>query len=93
MKRRVLFCLVVVLFLAGCQAQEPAGQQHNANVEQEVLPTPSSRGPDGPPSVRGPDGPPPGTEFAEEDTPQSMTETETVEYTLPESDEAEFKIQ
>ncbi|HMR00769.1 MAG TPA: hypothetical protein PKA32_00075 [Candidatus Gracilibacteria bacterium] len=93
MKRWFAVIAMSLFVLAGCQAQEPTDMQQSQQEDSEktVLPTPSIKGPSELPNMKGPDGPPPTSESVNGDSPQSMTETETVEYSLPESD-AEFKI-
>jgi hypothetical protein len=85
---RVLFvCVVAATFvLAGCQAQQPSPDTTSMPIE--TLPTPSIKGPTSPPSVKGPTSPPPSSDDSQ---PQSMTETEKVEYTLPQATSADFK--
>lgn len=90
--KRWFVAIVMSFVLVGCQAQEPAeGQPEQKETQESTLPTPSIKGPSGPPNIKGPDGPPPTSLSANGDSTQAMTETETVEYSLPESD-AEFKI-
>lgn len=93
MKRWLTVTVVTLLLFVGCQAQEePSQVQTEAEQQKTVLPTPSIKGPSEAPNMKGPDGPPPTSLSVNGDSPQAMTETETVEYSLPESD-AEFKIQ
>ena len=92
MKRWFAVAALTLFVLVGCQAQEPVdGQPQQEETQKTILPTPSIRGPSEPPNMKGPDGPPPTSASVNGDSPQAMTETETVEYSLPESD-AEFKI-
>jgi len=70
---------LLVLLVSGCQAEElaPADVEEPVRLVPEV---PSTKGPTTAPGVKGPSSPP----------PQSITETETVRFTLPEA-ETEFK--
>lgn len=83
--RKIFIGLFSFLILAGCQAQ-PAGDV--VETQENALPTPEIKGPTEAPNVKGPSGPPPTSNSSQ---PQAMTETETVEYTLPTTD-ADFKI-
>jgi len=89
MNRTIAICLLGILSFSGCQAAPPA--ETESVTTQEFLPTPSIKGPTEPPNVKGPTSPPPGSEGTAEDSPQAITEVETVEYTLPTSTEADFK--
>lgn len=73
----VSFLLLASALMAGCQSQQP----QTSGTQQQLVPlVPYSKGPDTPPQVKGPSGPPPGDQ-----TPQAITEKETVKYTLPTS--------
>lgn len=85
--RNIFVSLLGVFILAGCQGQ-PAPDVTEVQ-QHEGLPTPSIKGPSEPPHVNGPTSAPPNS-LIDDTTPQSMTETETVEYSLPTTD-AGFK--
>lgn len=80
--RKTFVIAISLLILAGCQAQ-PA--EEISETQENALPTPSIKGPTSAPNVKGPSSPPPSN-----GSPQSITETETIEYTLPEVD-VDFK--
>ncbi|HLG25326.1 MAG TPA: hypothetical protein VI588_00840 [Candidatus Gracilibacteria bacterium] len=85
--RHFTFVLVMGLMLlavSGCQAQ-PADQSG-----KQILETPYSTGPTEPPSVKGPTTPPP-ISNGNGQPPQAVTESSTVQYTLPTDAETEFK--
>lgn len=79
-KSATIFLILSFSFLAlifsGCQSTP---QTEQAAPTQQVPLVPFSKGPSTPPSVKGPSGPPLGSSS----TPQAVTETETVRYTLP----------
>lgn len=81
--RNIFVSLLGIFILAGCQTQ-PAPDV--SEMEQhEGLPIPSIKGPTTPPHVNGPTSAPPNSSL-QGTTPQAMTETETVEYSLPTTD-------
>lgn len=86
--RKFFVSLLALFILSGCQA--PPELKSPADVQEESLPTPSVKGPTSEPHVKGPTSAPPGSSSVDTENPQAMTETETVEYSLPTTD-AGFK--
>jgi hypothetical protein len=83
----LLLCLTLVAFLfCGCQSASQS-QKEPSVPSQQVPVVPFSKGPSGPPSMKGPSGPPPGAPS----TPQAVTETENVRYSLPDASTMQVK--
>jgi len=95
MKKFIVICLFVLTVFAGCQNGDISADLNVDNKDNvNVLPPPHIESlPTSPPHVNGPSGPPPGVDsnIEEESPPQSVTEIETVEYSLPTDTKSDFK--